>query len=247
MLSRWRALADATLGAIRHPRRAAVLLDWKDRFRGQRCFVLGTAPSLAEHDLTKLDGEWFFTVNRGYRARALGLPDIPFHVIADADRSWPKARPGLEAQPIGTYFVRDTVAARPDFHLDRARTVIVPTYRGGLRKRGFRRNLWLGLGNDTSVIVFAAQLAYWMGFSEVYVTGVELDYAQEQTYFFAPGQTETNVTTRPSAAMYAEDFRILREGYGRAGRRLVNLGSKGDLMGLPRADYDRVLGSRSGR
>jgi hypothetical protein len=233
----------SVLSALASPRRTARIMGLRDRYAGQRCFLLGNAPSLLDFDLSRLAGEHFFVVKGGYRALDHGLPSpIPFYVLSDL-RSWDRIKADVSTLPVGTYLVRQTVAARPEFAPPPERVVVIPSYRGGLRKQGFRRHLWQGLGNDSTVILFAAQIAHYLGFAEVYILGVDLDYDQADTYFYAPGQTETNRYARPEAATYREEFGVLRRAFEQGGRLLRNLGRRGDAMGLERASYDSVLAS----
>jgi hypothetical protein len=41
---------------------------WRDRYKGQRCFIVGNGPSLQQTDLSKLDDEFTFGMNRIYLA-----------------------------------------------------------------------------------------------------------------------------------------------------------------------------------
>lgn len=231
----------ALAGALAAPGRTRRIMALKNRCAGQRCFLLGNAPSLLEFDLSKLAGEQFFVVKKGYKALEHGLPaPIPFYVLSDL-RGWDRIKADVSTLPVETYLVRDTIAARPEFRPPAERVVTFPNYRGGLRKQGFRRRPWLGLGNDSTVILFAAQIARYLGFAEVYILGVDLDYAQATTYFYAAGQSETNQYARPEDAIYAQEFGVLRHAFEADGRILRNVGRGGAVMGLERADYDAVL------
>ena len=186
----------ALAGALAAPGRTRRIMALKDRHRGQRCFLLGNAPSLLDFDLSKLAGEQFFVVKKGYKALERGLPaPIPYYVLSDL-RGWDRIKADVSTLPVGTYLVRDTIAARPEFRPPAERVVTFPGYRGGLRKQGFRHHPWQGLGNDSTVILFAAQIAHYMGFAEAYILGVDLDYAQDTTYFYAAG-TERDESVRP--------------------------------------------------
>ncbi|WP_342234997.1 hypothetical protein [Inquilinus sp. OTU3971] len=231
----------ALAGALAAPGRTRRIMALKDRHRGQRCFLLGNAPSLLDFDLSKLAGEQFFVVKKGYKALEHGLPaPIPYYVLSDL-RGWDRIKADVSTLPVGTYLVRDTIAARPEFRPPAERVVTFPGYRGGLRKQGFRHRPWQGLGNDSTVILFAAQIAHYMGFAEAYILGVDLDYAQGTTYFYAAGQSETNQYVRPEDEIYRREFGILRRAFEADGRILRNVGLGGAVMGLERADYDTVL------
>lgn len=237
----WLAKTRALAGALAAPQRTLRIMRLKDRYAGQRCFLLGNAPSLLDFDLSKLAGEQFFVVKKGYKALEHGLPSpIPFYVLSDL-RGWDRIKADVSTLPVETYLVRDTIAARPEFRPPADRVVTFPSYRGGLRKQGFRRQPWQGLGNDSTVILFAAQIAYYLGFAEAYILGVDLDYDRATSYFYAAGQSETNRYARPEEAIYAQEFGVLRRVFEANGRILRNMGTRGAVMGLERADCDAVL------
>ncbi|MGO4722595.1 MULTISPECIES: hypothetical protein [unclassified Inquilinus] len=231
----------ALAGALAAPGRTRRIMRLKNRHAGERCFLLGNAPSLVQFDLSKLAGEQFFVVKKGYKALEHGLPSpIPYYVLSDL-RGWDRIKADVSTLPVGTYLVRDTIAAQPEFQPPADRVVTFPSYRGGLRKQGFRHQPWHGLGNDSTVILFAAQIAHYLGFAEVYILGVDLDYSQATTYFYAAGQSETNQYARPEDEIYAREFGTLRQAFDADGRILRNVGRGGAVMGLERADYDAVL------
>ena len=230
----------ALAGALAAPGRTRRIMRLTNRHAGERCFLLGNAPSLVEFDLSKLAGEQFFVVKKGYKALEHGLPSpIPYYVLSDL-RGWDRIKADVSTLPVETYLVRDTIAAQPEFRPPADRVVTFPSYRGGLRKQGFRHRPWQGLGNDSTVILFAAQIAHYLGFAEVYILGVDLDYAQATTYFYAAGQSETNQSARPEDEIYAREFGTLRQAFEADGRILRNVGRGGAVMGLERADYDAV-------
>lgn len=58
-------------------------IDIKDRHLGQRCFILGNAPSLNEHDLTRLANEVVFMVNRSFQYPSYEAIAPTYHVFVD--------------------------------------------------------------------------------------------------------------------------------------------------------------------
>lgn len=65
----WHSLAGERTLALPHQIEA-----FRDRHRGQRCFIVGNGPSLNQIDMRRLQGEITFGSNRGY----LGFPDWGF-------------------------------------------------------------------------------------------------------------------------------------------------------------------------
>lgn len=249
--SRLMAEAVAWTRATLHLSDTRRLLDLRDRYAGRRCFVVGTAPSLSHLDLTRLRDEPFFAVNRAYKAFDMGLPPIPFLVVGDP-AGYEDFGDEIRPVPAGLRFYRDSVFRTACYR--RAATpepaIRIPSFRGGILKKGFQKHLWKGVGNDSSVLLMCVQIAYWLGFSEVYVIGCDLHYAAGNQYFFAAGTTAGGGTEPPG---WSDDrrnrtilganpeFAVARAAFEAAGRTLMNAGVGGNLVTLERVDYDRLF------
>ena len=61
-------------------------MDWKpfeNKHQGERCFILGNAPSLSDENLSLLKNEKVFICNRGHKAKDIGLDHFDYHVVLD--------------------------------------------------------------------------------------------------------------------------------------------------------------------
>ena len=56
---------------------------FKDKHLGERCFILGNAPSLKKENLSLLKNEIVFVCNKGYNAVDIGLPKYDYYVCTD--------------------------------------------------------------------------------------------------------------------------------------------------------------------
>ena len=57
--------------------------NYKNKYEGQRCFILGSGPSLVDENLSLIKNEKIFIVNRGYKALNYGLSHYDFYVCSD--------------------------------------------------------------------------------------------------------------------------------------------------------------------
>ena len=57
----------------------------KNKHKGERCFIIGSSPSLKQLDLSLLNNEITFTVNRGYKLSENGFYNFNYHVLQDTD------------------------------------------------------------------------------------------------------------------------------------------------------------------
>ena len=141
----------------------------------QRCFVIGNGPSLNRTDLTKLAGEVTFAVN-GFFLKAPELGWTPtFYVVEDhlvaEDR---KAQIDAFKGPIKLFpaYLGYCFDASPDTifynHLPRK------SYPRGF---DFSTDAAKATYTGCTVTFSCLQLAYYLGFKEIYLIGVDADYA----------------------------------------------------------------------
>ena len=56
---------------------------YENKYDGDRCFIIGSGPSLPEENLSLLKNEKIFIVNKAFKALQLGLPHYDFYVCVD--------------------------------------------------------------------------------------------------------------------------------------------------------------------
>jgi len=225
------------------PMQLPTLESFKDRHKGERCFLIGNGPSLARLDLTRLRGEVAFTVNRGYLAAGVGLPKTPYYLMADPLTYGPYHTEVRRAK-VGLRFYRADVFDLPDYidAPDREPAIRVPFHRTPTMDEGyFAEDPTLGVFRGFTVLLDAAQLAFMMGCSEVYFIGCDLDYHQPDTHVYGTGpieQQRRDVMPIPKvlAAMAAAETVFRRHG-----RVLANAGIGGMLNTIPRVDYSSLF------
>jgi hypothetical protein len=212
---------------------------FKDRHTGERCFLVGNGPSLSKLDLSKLEGELAFTVNRGYLAAKLGLPKTPYYVITDPLTYAPYAREVRHAQ-VGTRFYRADVCDLPEYRdaADRESAVRVPFHRAPTMDDGyFAEDATTGVFRGFTVLLDAAQLAFMMGCREVYVIGCDLDYHQADTHVYGTGPIEQQRLTVMPIPKVLKAMAVAADAFARHGRVFANAGVGGRLDTIPRIDY----------
>ena len=60
-----------------------MIKDYKNKYNGERCFIIGSGGSLKKEKLEYLKNEHIFIVNRAYKALEIGLPHFDFYVCVD--------------------------------------------------------------------------------------------------------------------------------------------------------------------
>jgi len=151
----------------------------KDKFKGERCFIVGNGPSLNKLDLGKLKNEYSFAVNgifyktkeNGYRPTFYVVEDHSVMMdnqseINDYDAEYKffpiNYKRFITNRKNTTFFRMNT-----GFYEKQSPNFKIPRFSTDCSKR-----LFCG----QSVTMINLQLAYFMGFSEVYLIGMDFDY-----------------------------------------------------------------------
>lgn len=216
------------------------LARFRDRHRGERAFVLGNGPSLARTDLGRIAGAVTFGANRIYLAH----------------------------QP--TYFVCVNELVLEQFASE-IRLLSCPRFLNWNRRRLFGDDpfvsLDLGLADTFvtdparrlcsggTVTFVALQLAYYMGFREVVLLGVDHRFADKGT----PNRTETRTEAVDANHFHAGYFpkgskwqlpdlrrselayAMARRAFERDGRRIVDATIDGACTVFEKVAYEDVV------
>ena len=236
-------------GTAFHPwRRASIrnLKAMRDSQCHRRCFIIGNGPSLREIDLSRLQGEFTFGLNRIY----LLFPEMGFstsYYVSINDLVIQQCASEIRALPM------------PKFLAWHARRFIQPTadtsflytsYTGP----GFNRNASGRLWEGATVTYVALQLAFHMGFEKVILVGVDHNFVSKGK----PNQTVTSTGDDPnhfSPAYFGKGFqwqlpdlqtnelayRMAKSAYELAGRQVLDATRGGRLTVFPKVDYDSLF------
>ncbi len=159
--------------------------------KGERCFIVGTGPSLRMEDVNLLKEEWTFGVNScvtmydktDWRADYYGIVDshtvdilkdkmkseeIPVLFYTDIDASYDGAN--------GVAFPKD----------DSANMMTDTCYKRWFPEKfpetDFSEDITKVVYTGKSVVYAMLQIAAYMGFTEIYLLGVDCNYAQPKMY-----------------------------------------------------------------
>ena len=153
--------------------------DLKDKFKGERCFIIGNGPSLNKHDLTLLNNEYTFGVNGiFYKTEECGFKPT-FYVVEDnhvVDDNLDMIN--SYDCPYKFFPTRDKDKIIANSH------TIFFNYEMGFFNQNSKYFCKPRFSFDCSEQVFAGQtvtytniqLAYYLGFTEVYLIGVDFNY-----------------------------------------------------------------------
>jgi hypothetical protein len=171
-------------------------LKLKDKYAGKRCFIIGNGPSLRADDLEMLKEEYTFAFNRIYYIFEQTDWRPTFYCTQDskiAKASVNEIREKIKTPyifaPINLKWYEDVDLDTDYFFSPEQAYEAVPVFSEEVSHK-------IGVGN--TVAYTAIQLAVYMGFSEIYLLGVDHSF---QTYQDKDG----NIITDPCAKDYFSD------------------------------------------
>lgn len=248
-------------GAYLHPwRRTAIqrLGVLKDIHKGRRAFIIGNGPSLKQTDLGKLKGEFTFGMNRIY----LMFPELGFHttylsVVNDLVIEQTAADlAGLEIPKFITwrsrrFFDPAQFSGSKSANLP---TFLYTTYDSPRFSPDVRGRVWEG----ATVTYVTMQLAFHMGFSEVILIGVDHNYTtsgKPNTTITSQGDDPNHFSSQyfgkgfrwqlPDLETSELAYRMARQAYAGAGRRIVDATVGGKLTIFEKVNYDSLFDPRA--
>jgi len=228
-----------------HPwRRTSIhqLREFENIHQNQRCFIIGNGPSLKKTALHLLREEFTFGMNRFY----LMFPDLGF---------------------LTTYFLSinslvieqcaDDIRSlsMPKFLSWRSHKLIQPTkdliflhttYTGPKFEPDARKRLWEG----ATVTYVALQLAFYMGFKQVILIGVDHNFTTQgkpNTTIVSQGDDPDHFHNSyfgkgfrwqlPDLETSERGYQMAQEAYHKSGRQILDATIGGKLKIFPKVDY----------
>lgn len=218
----------------------------RDLHRGKRCFIIGNGPSLKQTDLTRLKDEYTLGQNRIY----LAFPDIGFstsYYLSVNDLVIEQCAQDIQSLQI------------PRFVSWRARRWLKPqdnlyfihtTYTGEKFATDIRQRVWEG----GTVTYTSLQVAYFLGFSQVILVGVDHNYVTQgkpnatvvsegdDPNHFHPNYFGKGFRWQlPDLIQWEEAYRLARRTYEADGRSVVDATVEGKLQVFPKVDYQSLF------
>ena len=226
------------------------LKQFKDIHKGEACFVIGNGPSMTVEDLNKIHelGVKSFACNKIFLVfdETKWRPDYFFvsdsKIVKDIDFE----KTGLKKSHM--FFPRK-------FKKEVGFGNFYELLEHDWRVQGdFSTDAHKGIYQCETIIAEAIQMAYYMGFSKVYIVGVDFNYNMqnvneeaktfengENNYFIKDYATKGQVLNLPNQYANILGFQAAREGFEENGREIYNATRGGKLEVFIRKDLDEVF------
>ena len=220
----------------------------KDIHKNERCFIIGTGPSLNETPLSLIKDEILFGVNTLYNGfekwdiypqyYAFGDPltfDTHYKNILTLDTTLFIGDGGLDK------FLKHSECYS---QLCKNPPLLIPNL-GWMwdDENNFSEDLTIGAFNgDTILVDICLQVSFYMGFSEVYLLGMDLDYSREHHF---DGTIENPQIAFPSHSgnfsFILKSLETCKQIYESNDRKIFNSTVGGKLEMFPRMLLEKVM------
>lgn len=220
----------------------SMLQKYKDIHKGEKCYIVATGPSLTIRDLEKIKNEYTFGVNTCYKLfeKTTWRPD--YYCVSDVN-VYKEIRDDLKRTPLNQVFFE---GAYMDYNKENG----VPFYqfmfyefcsmvtKNNLRK--FSADVSKIIYGGPSVVYIVLQLAIYMGFSEIYLLGVDCNYTNSEKHCKLAGYVN-----QPKIAPDAEKnmiacFETANKMAAKIEVKIYNATRGGRLEVFERVDLDKI-------
>ncbi|GAB4534237.1 MAG: hypothetical protein Tsb0014_20290 [Pleurocapsa sp.] len=234
-------------------------IELKNKHQGQRCFIIGNGPSIKQQDLTLLKDEWTFCVNYFYkhpqiteiRPKYYGLIDPklitgewPISMIEEIVNSCPGTQLLMNAKYQDSPIIVNQCQNLPIYWL----------YNNQFLHEGFScsSDLTKGLGSST-VITSCLFAAIYMGFSEIYLLGLDCDgifrdLVDQSSHFYEAAKENIGdndpflvIRNLRSSIQGLQGWRAIAQHFENSPHKIVNLTNGGLLNVFPRNSLEAIV------
>lgn len=180
LLSAFRAPLNIILSSKKH------LSKYKNKYTGKRCFIIGNGPSLKAEDLDKIKDEISFAANRIYNIFSQTSWRPTFYCIQDENMLLEMDKRDLidMADMAEMTFIRlhsFHKVKRRQIKISKLIYVPIWNYAMKLSRIPFTKHAGKYIYDGSTVTYMSMQLAAYMGFSEIYLLGVDHNFPYKST------------------------------------------------------------------
>jgi len=152
---------------------------------GKRCFLVGSAPTILNYDLSLLENDFLIGTNQIYKFYKNGLPAIDYYFAGDFLLLSKRGRDkfdGYNVDNVGRKFYRK---GKYEIHIDSMDNAIPYWIEpSDMIEYGFNIDITKGLYHGYTIAHGALAFAVYFGFNPVYIIGVDLEYKNKDDLHF---------------------------------------------------------------
>ncbi|MGU8513243.1 6-hydroxymethylpterin diphosphokinase MptE-like protein [Clostridium perfringens] len=216
---------------------------FKDKHKGERCFIIATGPSLRMEDVEKLDKEYTFTMNSmclalnntKWRPTYYGIQDFAVYE---------KLENNLKELNLKNVFVGSNIAKR--YNISNKWYIYPLNISYHLFELRFKNKYFVKFSNNAYKAIYDGytitysliQLAVYMGFKEIYLIGADTNYNVNNQHFLEHGVVDPTYNTAKDRMIVA--YEKAKEYADKNNIKIYNATRGGMLEVFPRVDIDKL-------
>lgn len=216
----------------------------KDKYKGERCFIIATGPSLTMEDLEALRNEYTFGMNSlamlyektDWRATYMGIQD---------QRVYDKVKTYLEDYCEGNVLISSYICREKD----KEKKWIVFPYNGKYHAYDeiaknhfwskFSGNCYRMTYDGYTITYSLIELACYMGFKEIYLLGADCNFEPDKKmHFIEHGVRDSSYEFTQKRLI--SGYYVAKEYADKHGIAIYNATRGGKLEVFPRVDFDKI-------
>lgn len=214
----------------------------KNKYKKQKCFIIGGSPSLKQLDLKKLNNSEYkiFTVGKGYKLKDYGLIKSDFHVFSDT-QGYLEAADEIDEKYSDIFFSH----CRINFLNNVENLIYFDCFKTPINmNKHYQEDLTQPLFHCETVINCALQIATYMGFKDIYFIGVDLDFDKNSGHIYksTDGENKRQIEhSQKNSLFMLSSFEYATPFLNNKGINLYNASPSGILNCMPRIKYDDLF------
>lgn len=219
-----------------------LIVQFKNKYEGKRCFIIGNGPSLTVSDLEKLKGETTFASHGIFYIYDKTDWRPTFYCAQDAKLISEKydVIKNFCSESINFFGVVSYIENYPKFTKDALLVnLIIEEFEDNYPK--FSEDLSIGAYEGLTVTYFNIQLAIYMGFKEIYLLGVDHFYSGDENDHFSQKDICTNV---PQTDKTTFSYMKAQQYAKSHGIKIINVTRGGHLEVFERENFDDLISGK---
>ena len=215
------------------------LAEYRNKYKGKRCFIIGTGPSLKKEDLLSIKDEIFIGVNSLCLWKDI-LSDINYFFISDIVAY----RKLYEDLPQGCFVSSHCLKTCGDLSASQFRVIPVCRFNYFVPyTERFSLDITSCFYDFNSVVFIALQFAVYAGFKEIYLLGVDCNYSTEKIYAVDHGIRHRKEYMEDVGKNMIKGFAFVRQFLqeNEISTKIYNASSGGMLEVFPRVNLQKII------
>jgi hypothetical protein len=213
---------------------------------GQRCFIMGCGPSLNKTNINLIKNEIIFGVNTLYKGMNKFGFDFEYYAISDYNVWQEHYKQILSLNTtlfIGSQVGKMYLSEKEKYQKYQKKDPIIIRSLGQLRFSNWKiKDMSFGLYDSHQIVsAMCLQIAYYMGFKEVYLLGCDCDYTGKQHFDGEKRQLDQGKYTNSYWAEVFDEYKIIKDVFEEDNRKIYNSTVGGKLEVFERKKLEEVI------